>query len=72
MFVDDGWAEVELFRWQYGELPQAGDKRKVDYHLATEIMANNVAEGAVSPFNAGSVIAYLGRRVARLQEAKPC
>lgn len=55
------WARVELWRWQYGHLPDAGDtSRPLDIELAAKAMAMACREGKVKPFNAASVIEYLG------------
>ena len=59
---NDNWAEVELFRWQHGELPKSDDTRKLDVCVAAEKMAQACLVGKVNPFNAASAIAYLGKR----------
>lgn len=59
--ANDNWAEVELFRWQYGELPKPTDSRRLNLAEAAAKMAKAVSAGDVSPFNAASVIAYLGK-----------
>jgi hypothetical protein len=60
--MDDAWAEVELFRWQYGELPGSEDERKLDVPDALEAMATAISSGkATSSFNVGQVLSAVAR-----------
>lgn len=43
--VDDSWARVELFRWQYGELPNGDDTRRLDVRKALANMAQAIDDG---------------------------
>jgi hypothetical protein len=69
----DSWAEVELFRWQYGELPKSGDRRKLDRSVGLSRMADAIAEackagttvGMPSPFNLCEVLRYISRRIGK-------
>ena len=56
---EESWARVELFRHQYGELPNSADERKLDVKVAAVKMAQAVADGKVDTFNAAMVIGYL-------------
>ena len=57
--MSHNWAQVELFRWQYGELPvDESDTRPLDVPLALEKMAAAVREGEVQPFSVATVFSY--------------
>lgn len=60
--ANDTWAEVELWRWQYGHLPDSSDTQPLDIKIATQKMAEALLEGKVQPFSAASVIKFLGRQ----------
>ncbi len=67
MKSDKNWAEVELFRWCYGELPKPTDTRKIDVSRALENIADGIVEGLyeknedkiITPNNLCSVLYYL-------------
>lgn len=76
---EDDWALVELFRWQYGELPKSGDDRGVDVPVAIQAMADAFARNArdkdhmkpfPSPQNIHSVLEFCGRRIRSLEGSK--
>jgi hypothetical protein len=67
----DSWAEVELFRWQYGELPKGGsDNRKLDVSegligMAKAIekhLTNKEFDKLPTPFNVCEVLKYCARQ----------
>lgn len=67
---NDSWAEVELFRWQYGELPKSNDTRKLDVSAGIKGMAKAFEEGTIlgsdlnkmpTPMNLISVLKYLSK-----------
>jgi hypothetical protein len=60
------WARVELWRWQYGELPTPDDMRPLNIPVALRLMATATAEGRTHPYNVAEVMRY----VARLLEVK--
>lgn len=55
----ESWAQVELFRWQYGELPEANDSRPLDVSRGLKVMAAAVAKGEVSWENIAVVMVYV-------------
>ena len=57
---DRNWGEVELFRWQYGELPKPDDKRPLIYSEALIKAGKAVREMQVSPFNASEMLKVAG------------
>jgi hypothetical protein len=67
---NDSWAEVELWRWQYGELPASTDMRPLDVAAALRGMAAAIEKGCKekkpdempSPFNVCSVLRYVASR----------
>ena len=69
------WAQVELFRWQYGVLPAGDDMRPLDVPIALRNMAKAIIDGCStgdrenmpSPSNVVSVLEY----AAYLLESKP-
>lgn len=66
----DMWVEVELFRWQYGEMPRRGDTRRVDIAAALEGVANGLSTGDVevpSSSNLVLVMRWLAGHVRRLR-----
>lgn len=70
---NDNWAQVELFRWQYGELPQPTDTRPLDVaeglrKMSVALMegcqkdaATEAKENMPSPFNVVSVMQYVAK-----------
>lgn len=54
--MDKAWAEVELFRAQYGELPKSDDTRKIDYGIAFKKASENCRDGKLDPHNAASLL----------------
>lgn len=59
--ANDSWAQVELFRWQYGELPQPDDDRHIQVDIALANAAKACREGKLDPFNAASMLQYAGK-----------
>jgi hypothetical protein len=76
---NDSWAQVELYRWQHGELPPQ-DKQCKNLHVPTAIraMANALESGlksgdmsnAPSPFNGLSVMRYSASVIQRSKNKK--
>ncbi len=72
---NDRWAEVELFRWQYGELPGGGDYRQLDAAVGLRNMADALEasckggsmEDAPSPFAVCSVLRFVAGRFDRVK-----
>lgn len=64
---DRNWVMVELFRWQYGELPKPNDNRSVDLTEATRKMALGIDNRKVNPFNVAIVLAWLGKNCVELK-----
>jgi hypothetical protein len=69
------WALVELYRWEYGELPpQDGTAKPLHMTIACEAMAealtNPDAPAVPSSFNTGQVLAFAGRKLDELQEQR--
>jgi hypothetical protein len=70
---EDSWAQVELYRWQHGELPgQPGKKEKqLDESVALLAMADAIEKGCKtknhndmpSPFNVCAVMRYVARKI---------
>lgn len=60
---NESWALVELFLWQYGELPQENNQRELDIKKALISMSDKLMSGDSSvypnPFNVGSVLKYI-------------
>lgn len=59
--ANDSWAQVELFRWQYGELPRPNDERRIDVGIALTMAAKACRERQIDPFNAASMLQYAGK-----------
>jgi len=61
----DSWAEVELWRWQYGDLPQPNDMRPLYVPAGLLGMAEAIQKGDPnnfpSPGNVSAVLAYAAR-----------
>lgn len=45
---DDDWARVELWRWQYGDLPQPDDFRPLDESAGLMAMSKAIENGCKS------------------------
>lgn len=64
---NDDWAEVELYRWQYGELPPPNDNRPLNIPTALKNMANAIEKRDMknfpSPLGVTSVLRYVAKRV---------
>jgi hypothetical protein len=62
---EDSWAQVELFRHQYGELPTQGDMREINPSEGLRGMANALKNFDQSkwpsPFNVISVLEYAAK-----------
>lgn len=65
--TNDSWAEVELYRWQYGELPPSNGSKPLDVPTALEKMAEALSQPDKtkwpSPFNVASVLAYAAKQL---------
>ena len=63
----DTWAEVELFRWQYGELPASDDMRPIDIAEGMKKMADALTQRDQAtwprPFNVSAVLKYAAKRL---------
>jgi len=61
----DDWAEVELWRWQYGRLPDKGDEdKKLNVPEALRGMLKRVASGEMQPptfFNMEQALSAVAR-----------
>jgi hypothetical protein len=63
---DDSWAQVELYRWQYGELPPQDESCKpLDVVRGIEAMANAIEKHDIknfpSPVGVMSVLRYAAK-----------
>lgn len=63
---NDSWAEVELYRWQYGGLPEVGGiSGTLDVSAGLLGMADAIDKGDESnfptPFNVVSVLRYAAK-----------
>jgi hypothetical protein len=75
---EDSWAEVELFRWQYGQLPGSPDDRRLDKSKGLAAMAKAIEEGCAAkdvskmphPMNICSVLNYCARKMNEHHEDK--
>lgn len=65
--TNDSWAEVELFRWQYGVLPTPGDDRKLDIAAGIAGMAKAIAkndpENFPTPYNVMAVLRFASKKL---------
>ena len=67
--ADDNWALVELYRWQYGELPTEGAK-PLNIGLGLQGMAKAIKDAGEAgdfsqmptPFNVMMVLEYMARQ----------
>lgn len=71
---NDSWAQVELYRWQYGELPPQNDTcKQLDEPAALRAMADAIEAGCKSgkredmpsPYNVCSVLRYVAKNFSR-------
>lgn len=64
----DSWARVELWRWQYGTLPQPSGMRPLDVASGLRGMAAAIRKGDhenfPSPMNVATVLEYAARLIA--------
>jgi len=68
---EENWAEVELYRWQYGRLPIEGKEEPLDASKGFEAMADAIAEGCKSgdtskmpnPFNVMMALRYAAKKL---------
>ena len=60
------WGEVELYRWQYGELPGGNADRPLIYSDALRKAAHAVQQGKVDPFNASEMLKVAGIKLKEL------
>jgi len=62
---DDSWAQVELWRWQYGELPRPDDSRPLIPSVGLRNMAKAIEirdpNDFPSPANVISVLRYTAK-----------
>ena len=73
---DDSWAQIELYRHQYGELPPVGDDRKLDARAGMLAMADAIEAGVKgrdpermpSPVSVIAVMRYAAQFVPTLPE----
>jgi hypothetical protein len=69
---EDSWALVELYRWQYGELPGANEK-PLDEAEGLRGMAEAIERGDPknfpAPFNVVSVLRYAAKRLDEMNRA---
>lgn len=54
------WAQVELFRMQYGCLPGPNDTRPIDFEIAFKAAHKQVMDRKLDPFNAAMMLWYAG------------
>lgn len=74
---DDTWVRVELFRWQYGELPRPGETRRLDHRVAFEKVAAAVGEAVrtrdmskmPTPMNMMAILDYAARHLPKETQA---
>lgn len=77
--LQDNWAKVELFRWQYGELPKPDDQRKLDIPKALAAMADAIEIGCKkqdqrlmpSPSNVCAVLRFAARSLSQTRGNTP-
>ena len=72
--ANDSWAQVELYRWQHGELPPQNDTcKQLDEPAAIRAMADAIEAGCragdskqmPSPYNVCSVLRYAAKNFSR-------
>lgn len=68
---DDSWAKVELYRWQYGELPPPdGSCKELDTCKGMEAMADAIEKYDVKNFPSPVGVMAILRYAAKLLRAK--
>ena len=69
--LEESWARVELWRWQYGTLPQSDDMRPLDVSKGLQGMAAAIRKGDRSnfptPFNVIAVLEYAAKLIANVK-----
>lgn len=69
---NDSWAQVELYRWQHGELPPPDNTcKELDEATALRAMADAIEAGCKSgkredmpsPYNVCSVLRYVAKQL---------
>lgn len=69
---EDSWAQVELYRWQHGELPpQDKTCKELNESVAIRCMADSIEVGCMSggatpmptPFSVCSVLRYMAKKI---------
>ena len=72
---EESWARVELWRWQYGTLPQSDDMRPLDVSKGLQGMAAAIRKGDRSnfptPFNVIAVLEYAAKLIANAGIERP-
>ena len=72
---EESWARVELWRWQYGTLPQSDDMRPLDVSKGLQGMAAAIRKGDRSnfptPFNVIAVLEYAAKLIANANAHVP-
>ena len=71
---NDDWAQVELYRWQHGNLPNDAELPLIE-SIALQNMANAIEEGCKSgdaskmptPYNVCSVLRYIAKKFTQQQ-----
>lgn len=63
--LDDSWALVELYRWQYGQLPMDSKDGELDISIALKNLAEAIEAGESrnfpTPFNMVMILKYLSK-----------
>lgn len=71
---NEQWALVELYRWQFGELPKMGEAQPLSVKTAVMKMAESFTqpdpEKWPAPMNIASVLAYLSNRMVKSDTEK--
>ena len=73
---NDSWAIVELHRWQYGELPQPTDMRKLDVSIGLMNLAKALDDATTSeeefppPFSVASVLRYAAKLIKQYEDER--
>ena len=64
----DEFARIELFRWQFDELPTTTDLRRVDIRKAVAKMAVAIVQGEATRENTAIVLVYLTSLLPTLED----
>jgi hypothetical protein len=75
---EDSWAQVELYRWQHGELPPKKDEKKLDIAVGLKNMAQAIEDGCKArdtklmppPFSVCAVLKYISRVIEEQNQNK--